>query len=128
MCRMISLPGLPTMSDAGLLQSYKVITCFLPAGKGKEVLDNLRKQKGVYSGFVHHARGAGVDSGRGNQPSFYVEREVITVLAPVARADEVFEFLYFNAGLDQPHSGMVLMEKAIRGMMCNLTPEITDEA
>lgn len=116
------------MSDAGLLQSYKVITCFLPAGKGKEVLDNLRKQKGVYSGFVHHARGAGVDSGRGNRAPFYVEREVITVLAPAELADEVFEFLYFNAGLDQPHAGMVLMEKAIRGMMCNLTQEIADEA
>jgi hypothetical protein len=124
---MIWLPGLPAMSDAGLLQSYKVITCFLPAGKGKEVLDDLRKQKGVYSGFVHHARGAGVDSRRGNNAPFYVEREVITVLAPVAQADEVFEFLYFNAGLDQPHAGMVLMEKAIRGMMCNLTPEMVDE-
>jgi hypothetical protein len=90
------------------------------------VLDDLRKQKGVYSGFVHHARGAGVDSRRGNKVPYYVEREVITVLAPVAQADEVFEFLYFNAGLDQPHTGMVLMEKAIRGMMCNLTPEVED--
>ena len=118
---------MPAMSDAGQLLSYKVITCFLPAGKGKEVLDKLRRQERVYSGFVHHARGAGVDSGRDNKAPFYVEREVITVLAPAARADEVFEFLYFNAGLDQPHTGMVLMEKAIRGMMCNLTPEITDE-
>jgi hypothetical protein len=39
----------------------------------------------------------------------------------------VFEFLYFSAGLNHPHAGMVLMEKAIRGMMCNLTPGITDE-
>lgn len=115
------------MSEIDLLQSYKVITCFLPAGKGKEVLDDLRKQKGVYSGFVHHARGAGVDSGRNNKAPFYVEREVITVLAPAGQADEVFEFLYFNAGLDQPHAGMVLMEKAIRGMLCNLTPEVADE-
>ncbi len=116
------------MTDTGEQQSYKVITCFLPAGKGKDVLDDLRKQKGVYSGFVHHARGAGVDSGRGNKAPFYVEREVITVLATVAQADEVFEFLYFNAGLDQPHTGMVLMEKAIRGMTCSLTPEIVDES
>jgi hypothetical protein len=116
------------MSDAGQMQSYKVITCFLPAGKGKEVLDDLRKQKGIYSGFVHHARGAGVDSERNNKTQFYVEREIITVLVPVAQADEVFEFLYFNAGLDQPHTGMVLMEKAIRGMMCNLNPEAMDES
>lgn len=115
------------MSDTGHLQAYKVITCFLPAGKGKDVLDDLRKQKGINGGFVHHARGAGVDSGRNSKAPFYVEREVITVLAPVAQADEVFEFLYFNAGLDQPHTGMVLMEKAIRGTLCNLTPDVADE-
>jgi len=125
---MIWLPGLPTMDDAGQLQSYKVITCFLPAGKGKAVLDALRGQKGLYSAFVHHARGAGVDSGRDNRRPFYIEREVITVLAPVERADEVFEFLYFSAGLNQPHAGMVLMEKAIRGMMCTPPPDFPDEA
>jgi hypothetical protein len=116
------------MNDSSQLQSYKVITCFLPAGKGKEIVDALRAQKGVHSAFVHHARGAGVDSGRDNRKPFYVEREVITVLAPVDRADEVFEFLYFSAGLNQPHAGMVLMEKAMRGMMCRLTPESMDEA
>lgn len=111
------------MSDAGKLQSYSVITCFLPAGKGKAVLDALRVQKGISSAFVHHARGAGVDSRRDAKRPFYAEREVITVQVPVEQADEVFEFLYYSAGLNQPHAGMVLMEKAIRGMACQLVQE-----
>ncbi len=106
-----------------------MITCFLPAGHGKEVLDGLRKQKGLHSAFVHHARGAGVDSRRGeNSKPFYVEREIITVLAPAAQADEIFEFIYFAAQLDQPHAGMVLMEKAMRAYQCILPEDVPDEA
>lgn len=117
------------MSDtAPQLQALKVITCFLPAGRGKEVLDGLRKQKGLHSAFVHHARGAGVDSRRSeNAKPFYVEREIITVLAPATQADEIFEFIYFAAQLDQPHAGMVLMEKAMRGFQCVLPPDVPDE-
>lgn len=115
------------MSDAGFNPpGHRLITCFLPAGKGREVLDALRKQKGLHSAFVHHARGAGVDSRRSGNAPFYVEREVITVLVPAERANEVFEFVYFAAGINQPHAGMVLMEKAIRGMQCIL-PDLPDE-
>lgn len=108
--------------------SYKLITCFLPAGKGKEVLDGLRKQKGMLSAYVHHARGAGVDARRASgKTPLYVEREVISVLAPAHQADEIFEYLYFAAGLDQPHAGMILMEKAIRGVECHLPTDLPEE-
>jgi len=108
--------------------SYKLITCFLPAGRGKEVLDGLRKQKGMLSAYVHHARGAGVDGRRASgKIPFYVEREVITVLSPAHQADNIFEYLYFAAGLDQPHAGMILMEKTIRGEACSLPPDMPEE-
>ncbi|MDP2829159.1 MAG: hypothetical protein Q8O37_11205 [Sulfuricellaceae bacterium] len=114
--------------DAQHLLTYKLITCFLPAGGGKEVLDGLRKQKGMLSAYVHHARGAGVDARRASgKAPLYVEREVITVLAPAHQADDIFEYLYFAAGLDQPHAGMILMEKAIRGVACSLPPDLPEE-
>lgn len=112
--------------QASSVSEYRLITCFLPVGRGKEVLDALRKQKGIHSAFVHHARGAGVDSGRSNKVPFYVEREIITVLTPKELADDIFEFVYFAAGINQPHAGMVLMEKALRGMPCTL-PDLPDE-
>lgn len=128
MCRTNWLPGFPAMSEMPAYQSFKVVTCFLPAGRGKEILAALRKQKDLSSAFVHHARGAGVESVHGNKAPFYVEREVISVLVPAEQANEIFEFLYFTAGLDRPHAGMVLMEKAIRGMACSLPAGMSDEA
>lgn len=93
-------------------QHYKAITCFCPAGRGQRVLEALRKEMGLSCAFVHHARGVGV--GRVDKKTiFYLEREIITVLAPVHRADEIFRFLYFAAGINEPHAGMIIMEKTL---------------
>jgi hypothetical protein len=99
--------------DCTPLKKQKAITCFLPAGQGLEVLDRLRREKGVNAMFVHHARGVGVDSRNLNRALIYEEREIITVLVPEEEADDIFSFLYFAAKIDQPHAGMVLMERAI---------------
>lgn len=40
------------------------------------------------------------------------EKEVLYI---VALADDVFHFLYYSAGLDTPHAGMIMMGHAFRG-------------
>ena len=95
------------------MDRYKLIHCLLPAGRGAEVLERLRNEMGIVDAFHHHARGGGISTRKGRESFHYVEREIATVLVPEARADEIFEFLYFAAGLNQPHAGMVLMEKTI---------------
>jgi hypothetical protein len=92
---------------------YKVIHCLLPAGHAAEVLERLRQEKGIVDAFHHHARGGGISTRKGRESFHYVEREIATVLVPEDQADEVFEFLYFAAGLNQPHAGMVLMERTL---------------
>ncbi len=94
-------------------ERHKLITCFLPAGRAAEVLERLRKEQGISSTLYHHARGVGVGTRRGHA-HLASEREVITVLAPEARADELFRFLYFAAGLDAPNTGMVFIERVLR--------------
>jgi len=91
------------------LAKYKVITCFLPAGKGHGVLERLHKEKGISSAFAYHARGAGLATRRDKRRPEYVEREMISALVPAERADEIFRFIFFASGIDQPHAGMVLM-------------------
>ncbi|HUW51517.1 MAG TPA: hypothetical protein VMV75_10940 [Sulfuricella sp.] len=108
------------------MERQKAITCFLPAGQGLEVLDRLRREKGVNTAFVHHARGVGVGSRNPGRVLIYEEREIITALVPEAEADDIFNFLYFAAKIDQPHAGMVLMEKAIHARACPL-PDLPDE-
>ena len=84
---------------------FKQITCIIPVGRAVPVLNALRQQKRIIDVAHHHARGVGTRKGRGR----YVEREVITVLVDAEQADSVFHFLYREAGLDQPHNGMLFM-------------------
>jgi hypothetical protein len=92
---------------------YKAITCFCPAGRGQRVVEELRNEMGINCAFVHHARGIGVGNVQENK-LFYIEREIITALVPANRADEIFRFLYFAAGINEPHAGMIIMEKTMR--------------
>jgi hypothetical protein len=92
---------------------YRVITCIMPAGRGKEVLEALRRETGVINAVAHHARGIGTHSLR--HRIYSDEKQILTVLVEAGRADEVFHFLYFSAGLDAPHAGMVMMGRAFRG-------------
>lgn len=99
------------MSDG--IPRFKIIHCLLPAGVAGEVMERLYAEKGIGSLFHHHARGGGISTRKGRESFHYMEREIASVLVPEARADEIFEFLYRAAGVDQPHAGMILMEKAL---------------
>lgn len=92
---------------------FKVITCIMPSGRGGEVLEALRRERGVVSASVHHARGVGTGSLR--HRVYADEKQILIALVDAQEADAVFEFLYHRAGIDQPHAGMVLMERALRG-------------
>jgi hypothetical protein len=92
---------------------YKIIHCLLPSAVATAVMERLFTEKGIAAGFHHHARGGGISTRKGRESFHFVEREIATVLVPEERADEIFEFLYFAAGINQPHAGMLLMEKTL---------------
>lgn len=96
-----------------LRSEYRVLTCIMPAGRGTEVLEALRRETGVISAYAHHARGIGTHSLR--HRVYSDEKQILTVLVDAARADDVFHFLYYSAGLDTPHAGMIMMGHAFRG-------------
>jgi hypothetical protein len=104
------------MVEAGRLPplrgEYRVITCIMPAGGGAEVMAALRRELGVISTSLHHARGIGTHSLR--HRVYSDEKQVLTVVVEAAQGDAVFELIYFTAGLDLPHAGMVMMGKAFR--------------
>lgn len=109
------------------IDHFKVIHCFLPIGRGHDVLVRLRREMGVDSAYAHHARGGGLSTRKGRESFRYMEREIITVLAPAERADAIFAFLYRAAGIDKPHAGMILMEKAQMGVPITLPEGVPDE-
>ena len=91
---------------------YRVITCVMPAGRGAEVLEALRREQGVVSASVHHARGIGTHSLR--HRVYSDEKQVLTAVVAAEQGDAVFELIYFAAGLNLPHAGMVMMGRAFR--------------
>ena len=91
---------------------YRVLTCIMPAGRGAEVMEALRRELGVVSSSVNHARGIGTQSLR--RRVYSDEKQVLTVVVAAEQADAVFEAIYFTAGLDAPHAGMVMMGRAFR--------------
>jgi len=91
---------------------YRVITCVMPAGRGAEVLEALRREQGVISASIHHARGIGTRSLR--HRVYSDEKQVITAVVAAELGDAVFELIYFTAGIDAPHAGMVMMGHAFR--------------
>jgi hypothetical protein len=104
-------------------ERYKLITCFLPSGRASGVLERLRREHGLGSASYHHARGVGTGTKRTRRSFAAAEREVITVMVPAAQADEIFRFLFFAAGLDEPRAGLIFMEHMVRAAPLVLPPE-----
>jgi len=90
----------------------KLITCIVPVGSGHTILEALKDHKGVTSAFVHHARGAGM-AGR-KRKGAQIEKDMVTVAVTGDSADEIFSFIFFTGGLNQPHGGFMWMERAAR--------------
>ena len=116
MCRPKSRRVSATMTEAVHLPpprgDYRIITCIMPAGRGAEVMEALRRELGVVSTSLHHARGIGTHSLR--HRVYSDEKQVLTVVVAAEQGDAVFELIYFTAGLDAPHAGMVMMGEAFR--------------
>ena len=113
------------MTSRPVWTAFRVITCIMKAGRGVEIVDALRKRQGVISASVHHARGIGTQTMR--RKVYSDEKQVLTALVESADADEVFEFIYFEAQLNQPHNGMVMMGLPVKGIGVVPLPEGAEE-
>jgi hypothetical protein len=127
MCRPKSRRVSGIMTESPRLPSphgdYRIITCVMPAGRGAEVLETLRRELGVVSASIHHARGIGTRSLR--HRVYADEKQVLTAVVEAEQGDAVFEMIYFSAGIDAPHAGMVMMGHAFRA--AGLEPPVATE-
>ena len=90
----------------------KLITCILPRGTALDVLQKLRDEKGVIEAAANSARGMGkltplAHRGVGGE----TEKDMLNVLVPADRADELFEYLYDIARINRPHGGIIFMTR-----------------
>lgn len=97
-------------SAARQAQPQKVITCILPKGKAKSIVDKLTGEKNLTTVNVHYARGVGrITPLRHRGIGETSEREILTVAVPSSEAEDMFAYIYDIAEINRPHGGMMFM-------------------
>jgi hypothetical protein len=92
------------------MQRFKTITCIIPSGHALKLLERLHGEHGVTGAYAHHARDVAAHSGG---RAIADESEIVTVLAPEAEADRLFEWLHEAAGIGEPKGGLIFMERML---------------
>lgn len=115
------------MPDTTYLKDTKLITAILPKGRSRPLQEALVEQKGIHTGQFHYGRGVGRDShirdrGIGEQQ----EREIFEVIVTQELAEEVFQFIFDQARMDEPHGGMMYMASLPRSTIMTM-PDIPEE-
>ena len=89
---------------------HKLITCILPLGAAPPVARALESEKGIVTANVNNARGVGKLTRSANRRlGDQTEKQVLTIVVPEDRADEIFEFVYHQAQIGRPHGGLMYM-------------------
>lgn len=114
------------MAELSYHTENKLIACVLPKGKARPLQEALAKEKGIQSGNFHHGRGVGRDShirdrGIGEQQ----ERDIFEVVVEPEKADEIFEYIFMQAEMYEPHGGMIYMLACPRSTLMTL-PDIPE--
>ena len=91
-----------------------LITAIVKPGSGLKLLKALAEAPGVLSVSHHHARGVGKRRMRTGQ-LFSSERDVLIVLTEAEHADSVFDRVFREGHIGELGTGMVFMEKILRG-------------
>lgn len=107
-----------------LIENAKQIVCIVPKGRGSRLVEALSTEKRIFNSNFSHARGVGrsagvFERGVGEQQ----EKDVFSVTVAADQADDIFEFLFFAAGLDEPNSGLMYMQATPKTTMMTV-PEL----
>jgi len=104
-------------------EDARQIVCIVPKGKASAIQKGLVDDHGIYDASFNHARGSSKSSllmkGLGQQR----EKDVLQVSVRKEMADEIFKYIFFKAGMNKPHGGIVYMTKVPRTTTMSL-PEI----
>lgn len=109
----------------------KIITCILPdEGQDMALLKALRREKGIISANTSQCRGFGPQRRRRykrkRQVADYSVR-VVTVVVQEDRADELFEYIYYQVNFDTPCPGLIYQGSLLAATPYTLPAGVLDE-
>ena len=89
---------------------HKLITCVFPIGVALPLAHTLKHEKGIVTSNVSNARGVGkLTAAAHRRLGDQTEKQILTVTVDQSVADDIFEFIYFEAKINEPHGGLMYM-------------------
>ena len=107
--------------------SKKLITCIVPLGRALPVLTALKEEHGIITANIQHARGSGRMTPlawRGVGET--TEKDIMSVVVDDAKSEDIFQYIYEAAAIDQPHGG-IIYQQTLRSSTDLTLPEIPVE-
>lgn len=107
--------------------TQKLITAILPTDvDALRVLRRLKDEQSIPSANLSFARGLGRMTRDRSVTSESSQREILTVVVPDARSDELFAWLFEAADIDRPHGGIIYMQTLAEATEYTL-PDVPEE-
>ncbi len=95
-------------------EASRNITCILPKGKAPSIINSLTQEKGLVTANLGFARGTSTKSDGWGGGGEAVERDILGVVVPESRAEEIFAFLYEAVAIDSASGAFMYMGYPIR--------------
>ena len=109
-----------------LMNNPKRIVCVVPETKALPLATGLHKDKHIESANIHRGRGRSTKVRAEQTFGEYTEMEMVSVLVEADRAEEIFEYLYFEMGLDKQRGGFLYQISELKSTIYKL-PDIPEE-
>ena len=106
-------------------KNSKLITTFVPKGKGLELVRAVKEETGISTGNVSSHRGTGTSSN--STFGEWVEVDVFDVVVEAERADEVFNFIYEKSGIGEGQHGFMVQSNLSRATKFSV-PDLPKES
>ena len=100
------------MTELSLGTDSRLISCVVPKGRGAQVQKALAEKKAIHNATLHHGRGVGKSlHGANRSIGDQQERDILEIIVRHDKCDEIFEYISFEAKINEPHGGIIYVSK-----------------
>jgi nitrogen regulatory protein PII len=100
------------MTELSLETDSRLISCVVPKGRGAPLQKALADNKALHNATLHHGRGVGKSLHSANRSiGDQQERDILEVIVGQDKCDEIFEYIFFEAKINEPHGGIIYVSK-----------------
>lgn len=90
-----------------LINQPREIICVLPKGRAMELVRLLHEEKNIEAVNFHSGRGRSTAVTDSISYGQYAEVEVVSVIVEAQQAEDIFDFIFFEADINKPHGGFL---------------------